>query len=101
MPSNCAEKRAKQNKNWKLKHRYGITLEQYDEMLAEQGGKCYICDKHHTEQKFGLAVDHNHTTGAVRKLLCNRCNGILGELFECEGGRLDRMLSYLEEHRDG
>jgi len=59
---------------------YGITLEQYNKMLAEQNGKCKICGIHHTELPINqvLGIDHCHRSGAVRGLLCNRCNNILG-----------------------
>ena len=59
--------------------RYGITLADFDRMLAEQGGVCKICkaDKAgNTGQCF--AVDHCHETGRVRGLLCIKCNARLG-----------------------
>lgn len=64
----------------KLKRLYGITPEQYHEMLANQGGVCAICGTHKrranrpTER---LSVDHCHRTGRVRGLLCTRCNSAL------------------------
>ena len=75
-------------KNYKRKHpfkrrgsklwrKYKLTLEQYDEMFEQQNGKCAIC----SEVSLGvkrLCVDHNHKTGKVRGLLCNRCNIKLG-----------------------
>lgn len=51
------------------KYRYGITIEQYDEMFQIQQGKCKIC-KVETE----LVLDHCHTTGYIRGLLCRCCN---------------------------
>ena len=101
MAHTCAIARAKYNKDWKLRKRYGITLEQYEAMVEEQGNCCYICGKHRSCQKNDLAVDHCHTTGEVRKLLCVRCNAILGEIHEFDSDRLDRLLDYIEEHRDG
>ena len=61
------------------KKKYGITLAQYDEMLAAQNGKCKICgsDKAGTIGQ-NFAVDHCHTTGKVRGLLCINCNARLG-----------------------
>lgn len=56
-----------------LKHRYGITVEQYDEMLAAQGGHCALCPWEPSDGKV-LAVDHDHETGRVRGLLCRGCN---------------------------
>src|SRR5687768_1540720 len=49
-----------------------ITYERYCEMVAEQGGRCAICDK--TPNDTALCVDHCHTTGDVRGLLCTKCN---------------------------
>lgn len=55
-----------------LRRTYGIDREQYLRLLASQGGVCAICSKN--EQKKALHVDHNHVTGAIRGLLCGRCN---------------------------
>lgn len=62
---------------------FGITLEQYNEMLAAQGGVCAICKNPETHQRKGvwsLSVDHCHDTGRVRGLLCNNCNRGVGLL---------------------
>lgn len=53
---------------------YGITLDQYDELLQKQDYRCFICQKPETEFSKRLAVDHNHVTGEIRGLLCNYCN---------------------------
>lgn len=70
-----------------LKHRYGITAEQYDALFAAQGGVCAVCAKPPGENsaipghwKSKLAVDHCHDTGKVRGLLCNGCNAGVGHL---------------------
>lgn len=66
----------------RMKSRYGVTMEQYEAMLAAQGGKCKICG--HSESRNPRSpdgwwsVDHDHETGAVRGLLCLRCNSALG-----------------------
>lgn len=57
-----------------LMSKYGITLEEYERMYSEQGGKCASCSCALPV----LLVDHDHLTGRVRKLLCNPCNRILG-----------------------
>lgn len=51
---------------------YGITSDDYDTLLDRQGGKCAICRARPKSKR--LAVDHDHKTGAVRGLLCGRCN---------------------------
>lgn len=76
-----------------LKKKYGITLEQYDELLKSQDGRCAICrcfpGKKH------LAVDHNHETGRIRGLLCTRCNSILVVAFENYEFLFEDARSYL------
>ena len=88
--SNNKEKIAAYNKRWReknatpdynrnrsLKSRYGITKEDYDKMHKSQGGICAICGGVNPDGK-RLSVDHNHTTGKVRKLLCLTCNWQVG-----------------------
>lgn len=63
-------------RTFRLKTRYGLTEEDYQRMYDKQNGVCCIC---HRPQKTGpLHVDHNHTTGAVRGLLCAPCNRVIG-----------------------
>jgi hypothetical protein len=58
---------------------YGITLEQRDEMLRYQGGVCAICKSDSSSLgQLDWAVDHCHTTGRVRGILCHPCNTLLG-----------------------
>jgi hypothetical protein len=61
--------------NSHLKKTYGITMEDYDIILASQGGKCAIHGGGTSRRHF--AVDHNHKNGNVRGLLCASCNGAL------------------------
>lgn len=62
--------------------RYGLTLDEYLEMLDSQGHVCAICGEPETvpyrDKVRSLAVDHNHDTGEVRALLCTRCNRLIG-----------------------
>lgn len=62
----------------KLKKYYGISLDEYDKMLANQNGVCAVCSKEHTRRP--LNVDHCHSTGKIRGLLCDKCNMALGLL---------------------
>ncbi len=89
-------KRQTDNFSWRLKKCYGITLEQYNEMVEVQRGRCAICDK---TQSVGrrLAVDHDHDTGFVRGLLCDGCNLMIGRLKDSPS-LLDRMRRYLVKH---
>jgi hypothetical protein len=62
-----------------LKRKYGVDLAEYDRMLAQQNGRCAICSKPESEQFKGVFhVDHDHSTGVVRGLLCRGCNHMLG-----------------------
>jgi hypothetical protein len=72
-----------------------LAPERYDEMVAEQGGLCAICRAAPTGQ-LGLMIDHNHTTGEVRGLLCGACNTGLG-LFLDDPDLLERAAAYLAE----
>lgn len=76
-----------------MKKIYGITVEIYNQMLADQGGKCKICEALPTEKRM-LAVDHCHTTGKVRALLCHTCNNLLG-VFESRKAAFE---AYLKEY---
>lgn len=64
-----------------LKKSFGITLEQYDEMVENQDGVCAICGNINTKGH-RLCVDHNHETGKIRALLCDNCNHLLGNAKE-------------------
>lgn len=88
------DKRLK-NRAFHLKNRYGMTLEQYDELLRTQDGTCAICKQScGTGQR--LAVDHDHATGDVRGLLCKKCNRFIGVIESLD---LPRYLDYLDRPR--
>lgn len=86
-----------------LRKKYGISIEQYNEMWLDQGGACAVCGKPETHNSnIGtnvklLAVDHNHATGKIRALLCHKCNAALGHADE-DVQRLDRLKDYLLAH---
>ena len=73
-------------RKYDLKKSYNITIEQYNEMLKKQSNCCGICKKHISEtlaaKKSNLCVDHNHDTGKVRGLLCDKCNRGIGLLCD-------------------
>lgn len=77
-----------------LKRGYGLTYDQYLEMLKSQSGVCAICGK--AEQKRRLAVDHCHHTGAIRGLLCGLCNTAIGKLND-DVNLLKKAVEYLEK----
>jgi len=84
---------------YKLKYQYNLTLEAVDKMLAEQNGGCAICrtDRPCGQRAATWSVDHDHATGAVRGLLCTRCNRALG-MFGDSAERLRAAAAYLEKH---
>ncbi len=66
------------NKRCYIKYEYGITLEEYNKLLASQENCCIICGRHSSEFKKELALDHDHETGKIRGFLCFPCNAKLG-----------------------
>lgn len=66
------------DRNKHYKRNYGITEHDYLVMHSKQGGVCAICGNTERAKNRRLAVDHCHSTGAIRALLCGRCNGALG-----------------------
>ena len=79
-----------------LRARYGINIEEYEQMLEDQDGVCLICNgsPNRGARETALCVDHCHSTGSIRCLLCWRCNGALG-LFEDDIERLNNAILYL------
>lgn len=84
-----------------LLRRYKITDEQYQELFAQQDGKCACCGRTETNKHYGkaypLSVDHCHQTGKVRGLLCVECNSALGSLHDSPE-RVLALLAYLKKH---
>ena len=76
-----------------LKRRYGLTQADYDVMFSECGGVCEICKQPSTL----LEVDHCHSTGKVRGLLCNRCNKALG-MFKDDISNFQNAITYLNRN---
>lgn len=84
---------------------YGISREQYGQLLADQNGLCRLCGTEGEYVKrpgktvagldaFGLCVDHDHATGVIRGLLCNNCNRALG-LLKDDQLLLSKALTYV------
>ncbi len=89
------EKRRQARRRAHLKKRFGMSLQQYDAMLAKQKGLCAICG---TPPKSGsLRVDHDHADGSVRGLLCNACNQGIG-IFKDSPTIVEAALKYLKKH---
>lgn len=81
----------------KILAKFGIVPDEYDKLLAEQGGVCALCSGTEPIQGRMLAVDHCHATGRNRGLLCSNCNMGLGK-FKDDPALLDRAANYLREY---
>lgn len=82
----------------KLKRTYNFSVEEYNILLKEQNYSCRICKTTEpTETKTKFCVDHCHTTGKVRGLLCNKCNAGIG-MFNDNPDLLVSAISYLKEN---
>jgi hypothetical protein len=78
-------------RHWYLRHKYKISIEEYESMLGEQEGHCKLCDR--TEN---LCVDHCHDTGKIRGILCASCNVGIGNLQD-DPDLLRKAAEYLEK----
>lgn len=98
------EKASALARNSALKLKYGITDAVYQKLFADQNGVCAICQNPERVKQKGkailLAVDHNHTTGEIRGLLCSVCNRGLGLLGDCTATLL-AAVAYLKDFDEG
>ena len=83
----------------KLRSAYGITAEDYEVMAESQGFACAVCEEPDDRVSeagvpMALSVDHDHSTGKVRSLLCHRCNTAIG-LLRDDPNIVDRVAEYL------
>ena len=80
---------------------WGLTMDDFAKMLDEQGGVCAICKHpstrkcHRTGHPYPLVVDHDHATGKIRGLLCDKCNRAIG-LLRDSVDVLEKAIAYLE-----
>jgi hypothetical protein len=89
---NCYHKayyRTDKERNRKLIQMYGITAEQRNELFAQNGGRCMICNT-----SISTCVDHDHSTGTIRGALCRHCNSGLGH-FQDNTSFLKSAIEYL------
>ncbi len=85
-----------------LRNTYGLSNKKYEALVAKQGGNCASCrdplptvDKR--QRRRSAHVDHNHTTGDVRGVLCSGCNTSLGGLKESPR-RAQALITYMKKH---
>lgn len=78
-----------------LRYRFGLSVEQYDWLLAMQHGQCAICKSEKSNGKgHRLQVDHCHESGQIRGLLCHSCNSAIG-MFKDDPKLLIAALYYI------
>ncbi len=88
-------RRARRSKHGShLKKAYGISIEDYDKILAAQGGTCAICNGGTSKNFF--ALDHNHKNGRPRGLTCARCNSMLAKSMD-RVEVLERAVEYMKD----
>jgi hypothetical protein len=85
-----------ENKNereqYRIQQKYGITLEQKEQMIIEQNGKCAACGDFLGKDPRSISVDHDHITGKVRKIIHTKCNTALAFMDE----NVDKILKLVE-----
>lgn len=91
------QNRAVQAHQWEKAGIRGMTHERYDEMFKAQDGRCAICGKTSRPGRKRLGVDHDHSTGTVRALLCFNCNHALGK-FDDDPALVEKARQYLLKH---
>jgi DNA-binding MarR family transcriptional regulator len=92
----CKTCKNKQTKRNDLARRYGISEAQLTQLLQEANNRCTLCGDEETYRQ--LSIDHNHTTGKIRGILCHRCNIFLWTVKESpERAKLlaDKLAEYL------
>jgi len=83
----------------KLVLKYGITFDGFKTILKAQNFSCAICGVHQTELNYRMAVDHDHSTGKVRGLLCRPCNHAIG-LLKDDPRNAARASEYLKANKE-
>jgi len=90
------EKIREKSFGYKLKHLYGLSVQQFHQMWENQHGQCEICGTKFKERRTAQ-VDHNGDTGNVRGLLCIHCNMGIGALMH-DTERLCNAITYLKNY---
>jgi len=90
-------------KRTNLKKRYNMSVDKYEKILDAQNYVCKICgkretDKHQNGEYKDLSIDHNHNTGKIRGLLCQKCNRGLGS-FDDDPILLKKAAKYIEDNQ--
>lgn len=94
---NNKEKNKEVKRKSYLKRKYGLSIEDYNDMFVKQKGCCAICGRHQSKIKGILNVDHDHLTGCIRGLLCTKCNSFIGYIYE-DPKVLHKIVNYFDEY---
>ncbi len=98
-----AYKRWRQSEKGKasyLRTTYNLSLEDYEEILHQQKGRCKICSKEFNKKNpHDIGIDHNHKTGKIRGILCSKCNIALGALDD-DIYKFLSAIKYLEDTKE-
>ena len=88
----------KTNFKHNIKSKYGLTVEQWQQIFDKQQGCCAVCGIHQSELSHRLCVEHIHQTGKVRQLTCKTCNHLI-DIYETDFyGLNDDIVDYLERN---
>jgi len=93
-----AKKLTERDIAYNLKRKFGMTLQDYEDIKIAQNNKCAICPNERSKNGKRLAVDHCHESGKIRGLLCNECNTAIGLLRE-DIQLLKNCIEYLENSK--
>lgn len=92
-----AEERREYSRRKKVESNYGVPYAVLEEMLENQGGVCGICETALTfHPKATACVDHCHSTGVIRGILCRKCNAAIGSLGDTTYS-VSKAVSYLQK----
>lgn len=83
---------------WWLRSQYGLSIQDFERMLAAQGRLCAGCAEPFDDDGRDIVVDHDHATNAIRGLLHRICNSVLGLLDESPQ-KLRALATHLERHK--
>ncbi len=97
VPKSYCQECSRDYRKWSnIRRRYGINQERYNEIVEAQENKCVLC---HEEIGPKSVVDHCHSSGVVRGILCNNCNALVG--FSKESIEvLNRTIEYLKRWKE-
>ena len=96
-----SENKRQYNEKYRLKTKFGITVEEREYLLQHQQHRCAICNESEVEKQRKLAIDHNHLSNKIRGMLCMTCNAAMGLLKADIGVELlQKAILYIKETED-